>query len=114
MRSRSMGELRTARNCDAAPHSVSDPITSDPQDISPARQNLSARMNTIPSKLGSPSKRPRVNSVPPMASRATLASARKASLSQPRVGEPSQDLSKFRASFRRRRPDAPLFDDHRR
>jgi hypothetical protein len=87
--------------------------TSGRSDKSPARQNRSARMNTSPVNLGSPSKRPRVNSVRLIASRATLALARNACVSRRGLASRRRACANS-VLLRRRRPDAPLFNDHRR
>ena len=71
-------------------------------------------MNTSPSNLGSPSKRPRVNYSPTHGLEGHFGVGKKRLRLQARIGEPPQGLSKLRASFRRRRSDAPLFNDHRR
>ena len=109
-----VGEFRTARNCDAAPNGLRNPA-----DVRSVRQ--------IARKTGPE----RANEYKPFESRASIEEiARRHSPThglqgyfgvgkkrlrlQARIGEPPQGLCKLRASFRRRRPDAPLFNDHRR
>ncbi len=109
-----MGEFRTARNGNASPNGLRNPA-----DVRSVGQI--ARKTELE----------RANEYKPFESRASIEEiARRHSPThgleghfgvgkkrlrlQARVGEPPQGLSKLRASFRRRRPDAPLFNDHRR
>ena len=71
-------------------------------------------MNKSPANLGSPSKRPPRQLRPIHGLAGDFGGGKKRFRLQARVGQPPQSLSKFPASLRGRRPDAALFDDHRR
>jgi hypothetical protein len=71
-------------------------------------------MNTSPSNLGSPSKKTARQHSPIQGLEGNFGVGKKRLCLQARIAEAPKGLCKLRISFRRRRSDAPLFNDHRR